>query len=116
MRHRLPIPHGVVRGSGFWRHQLAFRDYLRSHVETASAYGLLKRHLAFTHAGDRRGYRAVGLDVSATFLREARRAIPSAKAPLLVRARIRGLPFTESFDTVIITATPLSWSASTGTN
>jgi GrpB-like predicted nucleotidyltransferase (UPF0157 family) len=38
--------HCVVEGSEFWIRQLAFRDYLRAHPETASAYYNLKRDLA----------------------------------------------------------------------
>jgi len=184
-----------VRGSRFWRHQLAFRDYLRSHVDAASAYGLLKRHLAATCAGDRRGYTeakgffvqavlraaaaaeplfrtvslgepeydgpylragrdafdgpdrtraqtdsvelalrlpasarildagcgigtytreltrrghwAVGFDISATFLREVRRDLPSASSPPVVRGSFESLPFAPHFDAVIITGAPL---------
>jgi GrpB-like predicted nucleotidyltransferase (UPF0157 family) len=38
--------HCVVLGSDFWIRQLAFRDYLRAHGDTATAYDQLKRHLA----------------------------------------------------------------------
>ena len=38
--------HCVVRGSNFWARQLAFRDYLRAHPESAAAYYALKRELA----------------------------------------------------------------------
>jgi GrpB-like predicted nucleotidyltransferase (UPF0157 family) len=38
--------HCVLRGSEFWVRQLAFRDYLRAHPESASAYYELKRGLA----------------------------------------------------------------------
>ena len=38
--------HCVVKGSVFWIRHLAFRDYLRAHPETASAYYDLKRDLA----------------------------------------------------------------------
>lgn len=38
--------HCVVRGSDFWIRQLAFRDYLRAHPESAAAYYNLKRDLA----------------------------------------------------------------------
>jgi len=45
--------HCVVEGSEFWIRQLAFRDYLRAHPETSSAYYDLKRDLAarLTKAG-----------------------------------------------------------------
>lgn len=38
--------HGVVTGGAFWVRQLAFRDYLRAHPESAAAYEALKRELA----------------------------------------------------------------------
>jgi GrpB-like predicted nucleotidyltransferase (UPF0157 family) len=38
--------HCVVKGSDFWIQHLAFRDYLRAHPDTASAYYNLKRELA----------------------------------------------------------------------
>jgi GrpB-like predicted nucleotidyltransferase (UPF0157 family) len=38
--------HCVVKGSEFWIRHLAFRDYLRAHPESASAYYNLKRDLA----------------------------------------------------------------------
>ena len=36
--------------SGFWKNQLAFRDYLRAHKEMAAEYGQLKRRLAEEYA------------------------------------------------------------------
>jgi GrpB-like predicted nucleotidyltransferase (UPF0157 family) len=38
--------HCVVTGSDIWLRQLAFRDYLRAHPESAAAYFALKRDLA----------------------------------------------------------------------
>lgn len=38
--------HCVVKGSSFWVHHLAFRDYLRAHPESVAAYYELKRDLA----------------------------------------------------------------------
>jgi GrpB-like predicted nucleotidyltransferase (UPF0157 family) len=38
--------HCVIKGSEFWVRQLAFRDYLRAHPESAAAYYELKRELA----------------------------------------------------------------------
>src|SRR5262249_30737065 len=38
--------HCVVKGSAFWTRQLAFRDYLRAHPESAEAYYKLKLDLA----------------------------------------------------------------------
>lgn len=36
----------VEAGSDFWRDHLLFRDYLRTHPDTAAAYARLKRELA----------------------------------------------------------------------
>ena len=38
--------HCVVKGSDSWTRHLAFRDYLRTHPESAAAYYSLKRELA----------------------------------------------------------------------
>ena len=38
--------HCVVKGGDFWVRHLAFRDYLRTHPESAAAYYELKRELA----------------------------------------------------------------------
>jgi GrpB-like predicted nucleotidyltransferase (UPF0157 family) len=38
--------HLVVEGGEFWERHPLFRDYLRSHPETAQAYAALKRELA----------------------------------------------------------------------
>jgi GrpB-like predicted nucleotidyltransferase (UPF0157 family) len=38
------------RGSGFWKRQLAFRDYLRTHDRVAAEYVDLKRQLAEEYA------------------------------------------------------------------
>jgi GrpB-like predicted nucleotidyltransferase (UPF0157 family) len=38
--------HCVIKGGNFWVRQLAFRDYLRAHPESAAAYYELKRELA----------------------------------------------------------------------
>jgi GrpB-like predicted nucleotidyltransferase (UPF0157 family) len=39
-----------------WKRMTLFRDYLRSHPEGARQYGMMKRELARTFAGDREGY------------------------------------------------------------
>jgi len=48
--------HLVSWSSAFWREQLAFRDWLRAHPETAAEYDALKRELARRHADDRKRY------------------------------------------------------------
>ena len=48
--------HLTMTGSEFWRDHLAFRDYLRAHRDTASAYGTLKKALAERYPRDRESY------------------------------------------------------------
>jgi GrpB-like predicted nucleotidyltransferase (UPF0157 family) len=48
--------HLTMTGSAFWRDHLAFRDYLRGHRDTASAYGALKQALAEQYPRDRESY------------------------------------------------------------
>lgn len=48
--------HLVKLESDFWREHLAFRDWLRSHPETADEYATLKRKLAERFRHDREGY------------------------------------------------------------
>jgi GrpB-like predicted nucleotidyltransferase (UPF0157 family) len=56
-RHkRLFHVHAVETTSAFWRRHLAFRDYLRTHAETADEYAALKRRLAAEYGSDRVGY------------------------------------------------------------
>jgi GrpB-like predicted nucleotidyltransferase (UPF0157 family) len=43
-------------GSDWERRHLLFRDYLRSHPETAAEYAALKRDLATRYTWDRIGY------------------------------------------------------------
>ena len=40
----------VTQESGFWKKQLAFRDYLRTHEQTAREYVELKRRIAADYA------------------------------------------------------------------
>jgi GrpB-like predicted nucleotidyltransferase (UPF0157 family) len=51
--HHLYVCHPGWPG---WRHQLAFRDYLRAHFGAACAYAALKRTLAALHRDDRAAY------------------------------------------------------------
>ena len=44
------------RGSDFWRRQIVFRDYLRSHTEVMQEYLVLKRELAARFRSDRPSY------------------------------------------------------------
>ena len=53
-------------GSREYRRHIAFRDYLRSHPEDASAYAALKRNLAHKFATDREAYN----QAKAEFVRE----------------------------------------------
>ena len=56
-----------------WRDHLAFRDYLRSHVDIAREYDELKRQLAVTFADDRRAFSEAKGPFIRAVLREARR-------------------------------------------
>ena len=60
--HRTHHLHLVAADSEQFRDKLAFRDYLRSHPETAAAYADLKRGLAVTHRADREAYTAAKTD------------------------------------------------------
>jgi GrpB-like predicted nucleotidyltransferase (UPF0157 family) len=48
--------HVVEKGKGFWTTHLLFRDYLRSHPETAQQYAALKYDLANRFGNDRDTY------------------------------------------------------------
>jgi GrpB-like predicted nucleotidyltransferase (UPF0157 family) len=48
--------HLVPHGSPMWRRQLVFRDYLRTHADTAAEYADLKRGLAEQYRMDREKY------------------------------------------------------------
>jgi GrpB-like predicted nucleotidyltransferase (UPF0157 family) len=53
---RLFHVHVTEAGGDFWNKHLAFRDYLRTHPDTADEYASLKRRLAAEHGADRLGY------------------------------------------------------------
>lgn len=57
--------HMVETGSEFWERHLLFRDYLRSHPETAAEYEELKRRLAGEYRDDIAGY----TDAKTAFIR-----------------------------------------------
>jgi GrpB-like predicted nucleotidyltransferase (UPF0157 family) len=54
--HRTHHLHLVPVGASEWRRAIAFRDYLRTHAETAREYEALKRRLALEHRLDREAY------------------------------------------------------------
>jgi GrpB-like predicted nucleotidyltransferase (UPF0157 family) len=54
--HRTHHLHLVPFESRLWIEQLAFRDYLRGHAETAAEYAALKQRLAETYRFDRETY------------------------------------------------------------
>jgi GrpB-like predicted nucleotidyltransferase (UPF0157 family) len=60
--------------------QVAFRDYLRSHPDTARAYERLKRMLAERHGADRAGYTNAKAAFVADVLKRAGRIQPSSSA------------------------------------
>lgn len=62
--------HLVVEGSRHWRRQLAFRDYLRAHPDTAKEYHELKGRLADDYADDRRGYTEAKTDFITNVLKK----------------------------------------------
>jgi GrpB-like predicted nucleotidyltransferase (UPF0157 family) len=53
---RLFHVHVCEIGGEFWRRHIDFRDYLRTHPETAAEYAALKRRLAAEYGSDRLGY------------------------------------------------------------
>ncbi len=48
--------HMVEEGGAFWRRHLAFRDYLRTHPDTAAEYDALKRRIAPIYRDNRSAY------------------------------------------------------------
>jgi GrpB-like predicted nucleotidyltransferase (UPF0157 family)/8-oxo-dGTP pyrophosphatase MutT (NUDIX family) len=60
--HRTHHLHLVPAGSPRFRDELAFRDYLRGHADTAREYGALKRRLAEEFEHDREAYTAAKVD------------------------------------------------------
>src|SRR5262249_18075362 len=65
-RRRTHHLHLVPAGSQRFHEELAFRDYLRAHPETAREYALLKRQLALKFKHRREAY----TDAKAGFIRE----------------------------------------------
>lgn len=60
--HRTHHLHLVAADSEQFRDKLAFRDFLRTHPDTAAEYADLKRGLAVTHRTDREAYTAAKTD------------------------------------------------------
>lgn len=48
--------HLIATGSSRFREEICFRDYLRTHPNSAERYQLLKQHLASEHPHDREAY------------------------------------------------------------
>jgi GrpB-like predicted nucleotidyltransferase (UPF0157 family) len=48
--------HVMEQGGGEWRRRIAFRDFLRTHPDTADEYATLKRQLAARYEHDREAY------------------------------------------------------------
>jgi GrpB-like predicted nucleotidyltransferase (UPF0157 family) len=72
-RHHL---YTVVAGNQAHRDHIDFRDYLRSHGDSAREYGELKARLAVEHRLDRIGYTAAKAAFISRVLADARRAGP----------------------------------------
>lgn len=66
--------HLTMTDSDFWRDHLAFRDYLRTHRDTAGAYGTLKQVLAQRYPRDRESYIEGKTEFVKEVLRQVRRA------------------------------------------
>ncbi|MFM2437324.1 MAG: hypothetical protein RLZ55_130 [Actinomycetota bacterium] len=71
--HRTHHLHLVPTGSRRYNDELAFRDYLRAHPATASAYADLKRDLAVRFRDDREAYTEGKSDFVARVLAAAAR-------------------------------------------
>ncbi len=66
--------HAVELSGGFWREHLLFRDFLRSHPQTASEYYQLKLSLAQLHKDNRKAYvRAKAAFIGEVLEREQKR-------------------------------------------
>ena len=65
--------HLVEAGGWYWRERLLFRDYLRSHAETAEEYVWLKRALARRYKDDREAYTAAKKRFVAAVVEKARK-------------------------------------------
>jgi GrpB-like predicted nucleotidyltransferase (UPF0157 family) len=66
--------HLVPVGSDRYRDELAFRDYLRGHPQSAAEYAVLKRELAMRFAQDREAYTEAKSDFVRATLAKALRA------------------------------------------
>jgi GrpB-like predicted nucleotidyltransferase (UPF0157 family) len=64
--------HVMERSNPRWQDRLLFRDYLRSHPETASAYGNLKKSLALAFGDDIEGFRNAKHEFVTTVTAKAR--------------------------------------------
>ena len=64
--------HIVELTSDFWRRSLLFPEYLRTHPQTAAAYGELKRELAGRLGEDREGYTEAKTDFIQDVVKRAR--------------------------------------------
>ncbi|MFQ5918735.1 MAG: GrpB family protein [Thermoplasmata archaeon] len=65
--------HMVETASDFWQRHLLFRDYLRTHDETAREYEGLKRRLAREYGTDREAYTEAKTAFIAPVVERARR-------------------------------------------
>ncbi len=64
--------HVAEVGDAFWEHHLLFRDYLRTHQETALEYAGLKRALAECYHDDRAAYTEAKTDFISEVVQRAR--------------------------------------------
>jgi GrpB-like predicted nucleotidyltransferase (UPF0157 family) len=64
--YRIHNLHVVEVGGEYWENHLLFRDYLRSHSETAEEYALLKRDLAERFRDDCEAYTGTKTDFVST--------------------------------------------------
>jgi GrpB-like predicted nucleotidyltransferase (UPF0157 family) len=72
--------HAMEPSNPRWQEFLLFRNYLRSHSETASAYGDLKRSLALAFKDDIEGFRNAKSPFVRTVTEKARSELKSTTA------------------------------------
>ena len=71
--------HLLEKDSEEWEKLILFRDYLRTHQNTAEEYKKLKRHLSERHREDRKVYQAAKTDFVEAVIRKSPESRPNIR-------------------------------------